>query len=85
MYAQKARVASEIGLHARPAATVARAAQAFGDPVYLTFQGERVEASSGLMIMTLDTAHGDVVMVESASEDAVRQIAALIETTIAPL
>ena len=85
MSPQTARVPPALALHARPAATVARAAQAFGDPVYLTFQGERVEASSGLMIMTLDTAHGDVVMVESASEDAVRQIAALIETTIAPL
>ncbi|MDO5721413.1 MAG: HPr family phosphocarrier protein [Actinomycetaceae bacterium] len=85
MYAQKARVASEIGLHARPAATVARAAQGFSDPVYLSLRGETVEAKSGLMIMTLGAACGDVVTVESTSEDAVRRVVELIETTISPL
>lgn len=78
-------VASEIGLHARPAAIIARAAQQAQAPVYLRLGNETVEATSGLMIMTLGAEHGAEVTVESTDLNAVEQIAKLIQTQMRPL
>ncbi|MDO5034433.1 MAG: HPr family phosphocarrier protein [Actinomycetaceae bacterium] len=85
MYTQTARVASEVGLHARPAALIAKKAQEFEDPVFITRGDETVEATSGLMIMTLGADHGDVVSVSSEDEEAVKQVAYLVEQAITPL
>lgn len=84
-YRRRAIVASEIGLHARPAAIIARAAQQAQAPVYLQFGSETVEATSGLMIMTLGAECGDEVTVESSDQAAVERVAELIQTQMRPL
>ena len=76
-------VGSAVGLHARPAAIIAEAAEAYDDEILLTLVGgdddEGVDAASSLMIMTLGAEKGSEVIVESDNEEAVEKIAALIE------
>ncbi|MDI9588678.1 MAG: HPr family phosphocarrier protein [Gleimia sp.] len=82
---QSARVGSEVGLHARPAAVIARKAQEYDAPVFITLGDETVEATSGLMIMTLGAQFGDEVEISSDSEEAVEAIAELVEKALKPL
>jgi len=73
-------VGSSVGLHARPAALIAEAAEALGTEVTLAVPGEEpVDASSSLMIMTLGAACGDPIEVAGDDPSAVDQIAALVE------
>jgi phosphocarrier protein HPr len=72
-------VGSAIGLHARPAALIAQAANELGVPVTLATEGgEPVDAGSALMIMTLGAGHGDQVTVESDDEAALARITELV-------
>ena len=76
-------VGSAVGLHARPAATIAAAAAAQSAPVTLaTAGGEPVDAGSALLIMTLGAAKGDAVTVESEHEAALTAIADLVEADL---
>lgn len=71
-------IRNPLGLHARPAAVVARAAAAFGGPV--TLQG--VDATSVLQLMALGTAAGTEVEVAAHgadARDAVATVVGLIE------
>ena len=76
-------VGSSIGLHARPAGTIAAAAGEIGSPVTLALVGgDAVDAGSALMIMTLGAAHGTEVVVESDDAAAVETIAGLVESDL---
>jgi phosphocarrier protein HPr len=68
-------VGSSVGLHARPAAIIAEAAEGLGSAV--TING--VDASSSLMIMTLGAKCGDTVEVAGDDQAAVDRISALVE------
>lgn len=76
-------VGSAVGLHARPAAIIAEAAEAYDDEILLTLVGgdddEGVDAASSLMIMTLGAEKGAEVIVSSDNAEAVEAIAALVE------
>lgn len=76
-------VGSSVGLHARPAAIIAEAADGYDDEITLTLVGgddeDGVDAASSLMIMTLGAEKGAEVVVTSDNADAVEAIAALIE------
>ena len=78
-------VGSTIGLHARPAALIAAAAVEFDDDITLSVGGEDghgVDAGSSLLIMTLGAELGAEVTVESDNQEAVDQIASLIEQNL---
>lgn len=76
-------VGSAVGLHARPAATIAQAAAEAGVPVTLaTPGGSPVDAGSALMIMTLGAGKGASVTVESADQAVVDKIAGLVEADL---
>ncbi len=76
-------VGSAVGLHARPAATIAAAAAAQSAPVTLATEGgEPVDAGSALLIMTLGAAKGDSVTVASDDEAALTAIADLVEADL---
>ena len=83
MASKTVTVGSSVGLHARPAAIIAEAAEAYDDEILLSLVGgdddEGVDAASSLMIMTLGAEKGAEVTVESENADAVEVIAALIE------
>ena len=62
-----------LGIHARPAGLLAKAAKAFADTtVTVTKGGNAVKASQLMKLMSLGVKQGDVVTVtaEGASEDA---------------
>lgn len=68
---RRVTVASKVGLHARPAALVAKAASA--QSVTITIRKEDtqpVEAGSILGLMTLGAEHGDEVVLAAEGADA---------------
>ena len=72
-------VGSEVGLHARPAAIIAEAAEKYDAEITLAVEGEDpVDATSPLLIMTLGAEKGASVTVSSEDEAAVAEIAALV-------
>jgi phosphocarrier protein HPr len=73
-------VGSSIGLHARPAALIAEAANSVGSAVTLATEGGApVDAGSALLIMTLGAKLGDQVVVSSDDQAAVDKVADLVE------
>ncbi len=79
-------MASAVGLHARPAALVARLAAE--QPVTVTIRkegGEPLPAASLLNLMTLGAMHGDEVILAAEGEDAqssLDKVAELIATDL---
>jgi phosphoenolpyruvate-protein phosphotransferase len=63
-------IASEGGLHARPAAAVAAAVRRFTADVRLVKNGREANARSVVSIMTLEVGRGDTVTVVARGEDA---------------
>ncbi len=76
-------VGSAVGLHARPAAIIAEAAEKYDEEILLTVEGgdddEGVDAASALMIMTLGAEKGARVTVTTDDAAALEEIASLIE------
>ncbi|MFD2471906.1 MULTISPECIES: HPr family phosphocarrier protein [Amycolatopsis] len=83
---KRVTVASKVGLHARPAALVAKAAAA--QPVAVRIAkdgGEPVAAGSVLNLMTLAAAYGDEVVISAegdGAEAAVEAVAELVATDL---
>jgi phosphocarrier protein HPr len=77
-------VASKVGLHARPAALLAKAAAGQAVPVAIRKEGgEQVDAASVLGLMTLGAMHGDEVILSAegaGADQALETVAALIAT-----
>ena len=83
MASKTVTVGSTVGLHARPAAIVAEAAEKYDDDIELAVGGEDpVDAASSLMIMTLGAEFGAQVTITSDNEAAVEEIAALIASNL---
>ena len=80
MPAKTVIVGSSIGLHARPAASIAEAVVKAGVPVTLSLDGgDPVDAGSALMIMTLGAGNGAEVTVASDDDAALSTVAELIQ------
>jgi phosphocarrier protein HPr len=64
-------IASSVGLHARPAALFTKAAAGSGLTVTIRkADGDPVPAASILSVLTLNVAHGDLVVLEADGEGA---------------
>ena len=77
---RRVTVASQVGLHARPAALLAKAAAE--QPVTVTIRkegGQPVQAASVLGLMTLGAMHGDEVVLSAEGDGADDALAALAE------
>ncbi|MGQ0815083.1 MAG: phosphoenolpyruvate--protein phosphotransferase [Gemmatimonadota bacterium] len=72
-------IASESGLHARPAALIAAAARRFTSDLRLVKGDREANARSVVSIMALEVAGGDTVTVLARGNDAAAAIVALIE------
>jgi phosphocarrier protein len=80
MPSKTVNVGSSVGLHARPAAIIAEAAEGLDTEVTLAVPGEEpVDAASSLLIMTLGASCGDPIEVAGDDQGAVDTIAALVE------
>ena len=83
---RRVTVGSKVGLHARPAALVAKAAAA--SPVPITIRkndGKPVAASSVLNLMTLGAMHGDEVVLAADGDGADAALDALAELVVKDL
>jgi phosphocarrier protein len=83
---RRVTVGSKVGLHARPAALVAKAAAA--SPVAITIRkndGKPVVASSVLNLMTLGAMHGDEVVLAAEGDGADAALDALAELVVKDL
>ncbi|TWG08411.1 HPr family phosphocarrier protein [Saccharopolyspora dendranthemae] len=84
MSERRVTVASKVGIHARPAALLAKTAAA--QPVVITIRkegNEPVEAGSILGLMTLGASHGDEVILAAdgeGAEAALDEVAKLVAT-----
>ena len=72
-------IASEGGLHARPAAAVAAVARRFAADVRLVKSGREANARSVVSIMMLEVGNGDAVTVVARGEDAAAAAAAVVQ------
>ena len=63
-------VASEHGLHARPAGKVAQCAQSFDSAILLIHEEQEVDAKSILDILTLAAGPGNSVEIRAMGDDA---------------
>lgn len=79
---RRVTVASKVGLHARPAALLAKAAVEQSVKIMIRKdEGQPVEAGSILGLMTLGASHGDEVVLSAdgdGAETALEQIAELV-------
>jgi phosphocarrier protein HPr len=79
-------VASKVGLHARPAALLAKAASGQAVPVSIRKEGgEQVDAASVLGLMTLGAMHGDEVILSAegvGADEALSVVADIITTDL---
>ncbi|WP_155544522.1 HPr family phosphocarrier protein [Amycolatopsis camponoti] len=84
MYQRRTLVASTVGLHARPAGLVARAAAGQAAKVRIAkitggVAGDPVDAASVLGLMTLGAGHGDEVELTADGDSARESVDALAE------
>ena len=86
MHERRTTIGSRVGLHARPAATFARAAAEAGMPVTIA-AGDRgpVPAASMLSVMTLGAEFGQEVVLAAdgpGAEEALDALAALLASDL---
>jgi phosphocarrier protein len=86
MHERRTTIGSRVGLHARPAATFARAAAGTGVPVTIS-AGDKgpVPAASMLSVMTLGAEFGQEVVLTAegpGAEAALETLAALLATDL---
>ena len=77
-------VASELGLHARPAATFAETAAGFCSAVTVAKNGSEVDATSLLMLLTLDVRRGDRLIIRGTGDDAAAAVDRLAGLLVEP-
>ncbi|WP_216216373.1 HPr family phosphocarrier protein [Amycolatopsis aidingensis] len=86
MVERRVTVASKVGLHARPAALVAKAAAEQQVQVTIAKDGQdAVAAGSVLNLMTLAAGHGDEVLISAEGEGAQAAVDAVADLVASDL
>jgi phosphocarrier protein HPr len=75
----KAVVANQLGLHARPAAEMAKAANRFQSEIQVAKDGVWVNAKSILGVMTLAAERGSELLIKADGPDAEAAVASMAE------
>lgn len=70
-------VINALGLHARPAAMIAKCASGFNSEIIMNKSGEIANCKSILGIMTLSAAKGTVLVINAEGDDAAQAIDAI--------
>lgn len=79
MVTRTAKIASKVGLHARPAAIFAAAAEESDYEITVSFDGEEADATSILDVMALGAMHGDEVTLSAEEDEAAEDLDKLVE------
>lgn len=74
------QVTNRLGLHARPAAMVVKAASPFQAEVFLVKDGVRINAKSIMGVMMLAAEFGSTVVIEAEGPDAQAAVKAVADT-----
>ncbi len=78
-FENKIRVQDAYGIHARPAAVLAQAAQGFASDVTLSWEGRTVDVKSILDLLSLAAPHQAELVLRCQGEDAAAAGAAMTE------
>lgn len=79
MKTEKAEVVNRLGIHARPAAQIVKAASLFDCSVNMTVEGESVNAKSIMGVMTLAACRGSIIEVTADGDDENEALKSIIE------
>ncbi len=72
-------VVNKLGIHARPAAALVQKMLVFQSDVFITFEGNRVNAKSIMGLLTLAAIRGSHLTVTCTGDDAEEAMAAVKE------
>lgn len=72
-------IKNELGLHARPAANLAQAAQQFDARITLEYEGMTVDAKSILDILSLAAGQGATLTLRCHGKDAAQAVEAIAD------
>ena len=73
---------NELGLHARPAAELVRAAQAFRSEIWIVKGKERFSAGSVIEVLMANLDCGDTAVIETEGPDAELAIARIVRLVL---
>jgi len=79
MKERRVEIVNKLGLHARAAAKVVHAANAFDADVFIGTDSEEVNAKSILGLLTLAATKGTTVVIRADGSDEDRAVASLAE------
>ena len=72
-------IVNRLGLHARPAAMVVKAASQFQSEIFLIKDGTRINAKSIMGVMMLAAEYGSTLEIEATGPDASAAVAGVAE------
>lgn len=72
------KVPNRLGIHARPAALIVRAAVEYSSDIWITNENDRVNAKSIMGVMTLAASGGTMVEVSAVGADEADALAAVV-------
>ena len=78
MLQQDVEIINKLGLHARASAKLSQAASQFKSEVWLSKNGQRVNAKSIMGVMMLAASKGTTISVETSGEDEAQAMESLI-------
>ncbi len=73
------RAPGPLGLHARPAAKISQAAQAFASAIVMSSEAGSVDAKSILDILSLSAGPGTCITIRATGPDAAVAVRSLVE------
>ncbi len=79
MKTEKAEVVNKLGIHARPAAQIVKAASLFDSSLTLTVDEDSVNAKSIMGVMTLAACKGSIIEVTADGDDENEALQSIIE------
>lgn len=79
MKIEKAEVVNRLGIHARPAAQIVKAASQYDCSLTLTVDGDSVNAKSIMGVMTLAACKGSIIEVTAEGDDENIALKSIIE------
>ena len=76
---REAEIINKLGLHARAAAKLTQLAGRFKSDIWLSRNGQRVNAKSIMGVMMLAASKGSSICIETSGEDENEALQALVE------
>ncbi len=79
MKTEKTEVVNKLGIHARPAAQIVKAASLFDCSITLTVENDSVNAKSIMGVMTLAACRGSIIEITAEGNDETDAVRSLVE------